>query len=91
MDVIFWTVGATCDEGSADTEVTVDGLEAVVTPYDIVGGWDVCISLPAFFEHKAEIVFEDPETAQVVLRYGHRESAPLVPAKRKVYTVEVLE
>jgi hypothetical protein len=48
-------------------EVTVDGMRAAVTPYDIRTLRAVCPSDIAFFEHTATVRFDAAGTAEVVV------------------------
>ena len=79
LTMTFKTSGGGCHRGG-DTEVSVDGRLAVVTPYDFVTDWDVCNLILKLFAHKATVVFDEPGTAVIVLRHsgGH-----------EVYPVEV--
>ena len=79
VTMTFKTSGGGCHRGG-DTEASVDGRSAVVIPYDFVMDWDVCELILQYFEHKATVVFDEPGTAQIVLRHS---------AGRKVYPVEV--
>ena len=92
MPITLWTTGGGCHR-RGDTEVSVDGRSAVVTPYDFVrvGGF-VCTDILVVFEHRTTVVFDEPGTAQIVVRYSTGER--FLPhdhdgAGRKVYTVEV--
>lgn len=71
LRLVIWTMGGGCHEGGG-TEVDVDGLSAVVTPYDYVrsGGGGDCPSLLAHFDHGTTVVFEEPGDAEIVLRYS---------------------
>lgn len=88
LPVTVWTMGDGCREGG-DTEVDVDGLTAVVTPYDIqirsTGG---CTEELRRFEHTATVVFDVPGTAEVLLRYSTSYGEYSANA-RKVFSVEV--
>lgn len=65
-----WTQGAGCHEGG-DTEVDVDGLSAVVTPYDYLDkGAGVCTLILLRFDHGTTVVFTEPGDAEVELRYS---------------------
>ena len=92
MPITLWTTGGGC-HWRGDTEVSVDGRSAVVTPYDFVRVGDfACPSILAFFEHRTTVVFDEPGTAQIVVRYSTGERFPPHDhdgAGRKVYTVEV--
>jgi len=86
FEMTIWTIGDHCNYIGGETDVAVTGPIAEVTPFDYVTGSDGCVLLPAYFEHKATVVFQEPGTAAIVLVTGtdfHKE------VKRKLYTVEV--
>ena len=68
LELTFWTWGF-CLAGES-TEVSVDGRTALVTGYrfaaDVRG---VCTLVLHPMEHKANVVFTEPGTARIVLRY----------------------
>jgi hypothetical protein len=65
--VVVQTVGGGCvSRGHA--EVTVDGMRAAITPYDIRTLRAVCPSDIAFFEHTATVRFDAAGTAEVVVQ-----------------------
>ena len=88
LEITFWTTGLGCDEGG-DTEVAVHGRTAVVTPYDFLDVWPSCYSIGVYFEHKANVVFDDPGLAEIKLRYSTTHDDDRKPDGEKVYTVEV--
>lgn len=92
VPITLWTTGGGCHSGG-DTEVSVDGRSAVVTPYDFVMVGDVaCTLILKVFEHKTTVVFDEPGTAEIVLRYSTGKHFPPHDhdaAGRKVYAVEV--
>lgn len=81
-------MGDGCRDGG-DTEVDVDRLTGVVTPYDIqirsTGG---CTEELRRLEHRATVVLDVPGTAEVVLRYSTSYEEYSANA-RKVFSVEV--
>ncbi len=104
LEVSFLTGGNGCWGGGdplADTEVVYqnDGRVAVVTPYDFVreglvtGDGYSCCSCPDIgneFDHKANVVFNHPGTARLVV--GHRAPGIRPPddvTTAFVHTVEV--
>ena len=64
----------------------------MVTPYDFVLAGDVaCTLILNLFEHKTTVVFDEPGTAQIVLRYSTGKHFPPHGhdgAGRKSYLVE---
>ena len=88
LEITFWTTGLGCDEGG-DTEVVVHGRTAVVTPYDFLDVWPSCYLIGVYFEHKANVVFDDPGLAEIKLRYSTTHDDDRKPDGEKVYTVEV--
>jgi len=83
-----WTQGSGCHVGG-DTEVDVDGLSAVVTPYDYLHtGGGVCNAILVRFGHGMSVVFTEPGDAEVVLRYS-TSTRPHNRDGRKVFPVEV--
>ncbi len=105
LEVSFQTGGNGCWRGGdplADTEVVYenDGRVAVVTPYDFVrealvtgDGDSCCFNCPDIgreFEHKANVVFEDPGTARLVVAHRAPGIGPPDDVTRAfVYTVKV--
>ena len=104
LEISFRTGGSCVGGGDpiADTEVVYenDGRVAVVTPYDFVreglvtgDGYSCCLNCPdrgREFEHKANVVFQDPGTARLVV--GHRAPGIGPPddvTTAFVYTVKV--
>ncbi|MCY4571514.1 MAG: hypothetical protein OXF01_01830 [Gemmatimonadetes bacterium] len=94
LEITFRTAGGGCHEGG-HTEVRVAGPSAIVTPYDslMVPSFGGCTQPLRSFWRTAIVVFPDPGTALVELRYStdmgnspedHNSDG------RKVYTVEVL-
>lgn len=93
VPITLWTTGGGCHRGG-DTEVSVEGRTAVVTPYDFVlAGPGVVCTLPLLlFAHRTTVVFNEPGTAYVVVRYSTGEHFPPHGhdgAGRKSYLVEV--
>jgi len=105
LEISFQTGGNGCWSGGdplADTEVVYenDGRVAVVTPYDFVmealvtGDGDSCCfnctDIGREFEHKADVVFQDPGTARLVVRHRAPGIGPPDDVTTVfVYTVEV--
>ncbi len=92
LTITFSTTGGSCHRGG-ETEVSVDGMSALVTPFDFVKVGDIdCTLVAESFEHEATVVFDDPGTTLIVLRYStgdryfphHHDGAG-----RNVYTTEV--
>ena len=91
IEMTIWTMETGCYR-IGETEVAVAGRIAEVTPFDYVTtGAFGCTDHLAFFEHKATVVFREPGTAEIVLRYStwgrpgdHNGDG------RKVYAVEVV-
>ncbi|MDE2872607.1 MAG: hypothetical protein OXQ94_13085 [Gemmatimonadota bacterium] len=98
FEMTIWTQGDHCNYIGGETDVAVTGPIAEVTPFDYVTGSSGCILLPAYFEHKATVVFQEPGTAAIVLVTAkgirpqggiHRTDDWHKEVKRKLYTVEV--
>lgn len=90
IEITIWTMETGCYR-IGETEVVVTGRIAEVTPFDYVTtGASGCTDHLAFFEHKATVVFQEPGTAEIVLRYSTRgRPRDHNGDGRKVYTVEV--
>ncbi len=89
-EIVFWTHGR-CITGG-ETEVDIAGRSALVIPYDYLGGAEAVgcgILLTHWFEHKAEVVFDDPGTAEITISYSS-DGVYLRRYGYKVYTVEVV-
>lgn len=65
FEVEILTHGDGCTE-KGDTKVNVDGLRAVVVPYDIDTGRRVCFDIRKVYRHKATLRFDSPGTATIV-------------------------
>ena len=95
LEIRFWTWGGGClHEG--DTESVVSGRSVEVTPYDLLTwGTDlVCTADFRYLDHTARVVFDDPGTSEIVLRYSTGSGwrpRDFDGAGRKVFTVEVAE
>ncbi len=89
-EITFWTNGDGCVTGG-ETEVDITGRSALVIPYDYLGyGGSSCgVWLIQFFEHKADVVFNDPGTAEITIAYSS-DGWYLRRYGYKVYTVEVV-
>ena len=92
FEIELWTQGGGCVRTADTVEVSVDGSTAVVTPYDVYSFTGFCLGDLLLFTHRADIVFDSPGQARVIVRYSnsepwdrHRDADVL-----KVYTVEVL-
>lgn len=96
LEITFRTVGGGCHKGG-HTDVRMAGPSAIVTPYDSLlvdrDPLAVCTLIGQSFWRTVTVVFTDPGTALVELRYStdigdspedHNSDG------RKVYTVEVL-
>ena len=90
-EISFWTNGDGCVTGG-ETEVNVTGQSALVIPYDYLGseGSSCGILLFQYFEHKADVVFHDPGTAEITIAYSS-DGWYLRRYGYKVYTVEVTQ
>ena len=87
-EITFWTSGGICVQGG-DTEVDITGDLALVTPYDFLTNGGVCGLLPLrLFEHRANVVFDEPGTAEIVIVYSGN-GTYLRQYGTRVYTVEV--
>lgn len=88
LEIVFNTRVGNCVTGG-DTEVIVTGRRALVIPYDYPDSAECGILPLRSFKHRAEVVFNDPGTAEILIayssdgwylrRYGYRD-----------YTVEVV-
>ena len=93
FEMALSTTGSGCHKGG-DTELAINGLSVVVTPYDtLTVPWGGVCTLPIkIFPHNVLMVFPDPGTAEIVLRYsttsGNWPSDHNADG-RVVYTVEV--
>lgn len=94
LEITFRTAGGGCHKGG-HTEVRMAGPSAIVTPYDSlrVDPLGACTDILVSFWRTVIVVFPDPGTAIVELRYstdmGYRPEDHNSDG-RKVYTVEVL-
>ncbi len=74
VEIVFWTIGGGCVQRIDGTEVVRGRESAVVTPYDIFAearsGDFGCTDDLRYLEHRTTVVFEDPGTARIVLRYS---------------------
>ncbi len=70
------TIGDGCYQ-PGDTQVTVDGNVAVIVPYDIVKGYNACISVAISLEHQASLQFNTTGDAQVIVRAVSLQGSPL--------------
>ena len=89
-EIVFRTQGR-CMSGG-ETEVDIAGRSALVIPYDYVGGAEALgcgILLLHRFEHRADLVFDDPGTAEITIAYSS-DGRHLRRYGYKVYTVEVV-
>ena len=70
FEVILTTAGGGCMR-SGDTETTIEGWVATVTPYDIQlipPSGTICDSNLTFFEHRALLTFSEPGPVTIVVR-----------------------
>ena len=65
--VIVYTEGVDCDK-AASTRVDIQGNVAMITPYDTYQTRGNCITLPAFFEHRAKIGFTQKGQGTILIR-----------------------
>lgn len=70
VEIVFWTVGGGCVRWIDETEVTFNGGSAVVTPYDILQESPVCAGDIRYLKHGATLIFDEPGTRRIVLRYS---------------------
>ena len=90
VELAIWTNGGGCHRGG-DTEVVVRGRTVIVTPYDFVDRTaQVCTLILMSFDHGVSVVFAEPGTARVELRYT-KDFGPQGPRHNavRVFTVEV--
>ena len=93
VTVSVTTYGGGC-ESQGETEVVVNGLNAVVTPYDYtkvpVGG--ACTDILRSFVHTTSIQFAGPGTAQITVRgLGWRTRTPKNPDGDTMSVVRTVE
>lgn len=71
FEVVFWTWGGGCME-NGHTASAVSGRSAEVTPYDLLTwGPDLaCTADHRYYRHEANLVFRNPGTAEITLRYS---------------------
>ena len=90
FEIEAWTEGGGCVRTADTAEVSVDGSTAVVTPYDVYSFAGICPVDLLLFTHRADIVFDSPGNAHVVVRSSTSGDRNRDPDVFKVYTVEVL-
>ena len=93
FEVTFWTWGGGCMENGY-TVSTFGGRSAEVTPYDLLtwGPDVVCTMELDYYRHQVNLFFQNPGTAEIVLRYstaGGWTPDDFDGDGRRVYTVEV--
>ena len=71
--VIVYTKGIDCDKAHS-TRVAIEGNVALITPYDTYQIRGNCITLPAFFEHRAKIIFTHKRQGTILIRVRISES-----------------
>lgn len=71
--VIVYTRGIDCDKAHS-TRVAIEGNVALITPYDTYQIRGNCITLPAFFEHRAKIIFTHKRQGTILIRVRISES-----------------
>lgn len=86
FDMTVWTY-AYCSVTS--TEVSEYGGSAVATPF-VVPYRGVCTLVLTPHEHTATVVFTEPGTAEIVLRYSRVENGSPEPNGTRLYHVTVL-
>ena len=92
VGIAFWTIGGGCVQRIHDTEVALDRGSAVVTPYDILlVGTGVCTRDIKYLKHRATLVFDEPGSRRVVLRYstGNSPKRDRTADGQEEYLVEV--
>lgn len=91
VEIVFWTFGGGCVQGIDDTEVTLDRGSAVVTPYDVLVEAQVCTDDLLHLRHRATLVFDEPGSRRVVLRYStsHAPKRDRTADGQEAYIVEV--
>lgn len=77
------TYGNGCVE-KGDTEVRVEGMAAVVTPYDLVLRGQPCVEILRMHEHTAWLRFDAPGRARVAVRGRREPSGEIVTFERSV-------
>lgn len=83
FSVAVWTVGAWCSRAD-DTEYTVEGNIARITPYDVHRDVEICPAAENFYKHQVWIEFDTPGEAQV--RFNVRDqSGELIEIDRAVW------
>jgi len=80
------TFGGGCF-AAGDTEVSIDGFEAVVSPYDIERRRGTCSTVLRVFEHGATIRFEQAGTGFVTIRGRTAPGGGTISVRRAI-TVE---
>lgn len=69
-EIVFWTIGGGCERVIDHTEVALSRGSAVVTPYNILWVHPVCTDDLRYLKHRATLVFDEPGSRRVVLRYA---------------------
>ena len=93
FEMTFWTWGGGCMENGYTTS-SFGGRSAEVTPYDLLtwGPDVVCTMELDYYRHQVNLFFQNPGTAEIVLRYstaGGWTPDDFDGDGRRVYTVEV--
>lgn len=77
------TYGGGC-VSQGHTEAKVSGTQAMITPFDIRSDAEVCTQELRFFDHAAELRFEQPGTAEVVVRGVRKPGDEVITIERRV-------
>lgn len=70
LEITFWTHAGGCVQRIDRTDVTVDRGTAVVTPHDVLTLSPGCTDDIRFLKHRATVVFDEPGSRKIVLRYS---------------------
>lgn len=84
--VNFYTLGGGC-MSRGRTELSVDGLEASITPYDIHSGGRACADIIAFLDHTIWLRF-DLEGRATIRVHGRGEPGDRPVVRELVVTVQ---
>ena len=90
FEIELWTQGGGCVRTADTVEVSVDGSTAVVTPYDVYSFTGSCLDDLLLFTHRADVVFDRPGPAHIIVRYSTSGDRNRDAEVLKFYTVEVL-
>lgn len=65
FDVTVSTFGNTCVKSAAGADVSIDGLTARITPYDIVRDDETCLDIGLVFPRTVQVRFDHPGAATI--------------------------